>query len=332
MVCLATPWTVTPVTHAQLESEWRALARSIARPVPFDHPDWHAAWWSRFGNGHQPVTLAIRCRDELAGVVPLMREGTTLRIAGDAEICDYAAPVITAAYDPSLLSAGLDAAAALEWQTLHLWGMPEDSPAIADAVAWANSRGYAVEVDYENVCPRVPLSGDWDAYLGSLTKKDRHELRRKLRRFEAGGAAEVRCYRTPEAINQALDTFFHLLRISRRDKSEFLTPAMEGFFREMATALAADDWVRLYEIRLNAAPVAALLGFVTGDEFLLYNSGYDPAMSHLSVGLISKALAIQATIADGRQVFDFLRGAEPYKRDLGGVDRIVRQMWIRRDD
>jgi CelD/BcsL family acetyltransferase involved in cellulose biosynthesis len=65
---------------------------------------------------------------------------------------------------------------------------------------------------------------------------------------------------------------------------------------------------------------------------LLYNSGYDPAFSQASVGIVSKAMALQSAIADGARAFDFLRGAEPYKYDLGGRDRIVRQMWVRRND
>jgi CelD/BcsL family acetyltransferase involved in cellulose biosynthesis len=78
--------------------------------------------------------------------------------------------------------------------------------------------------------------------------------------------------------------------------------------------------------------VAALLAFLSGDELLLYNSGYDPEYAHASVGLVSKAMAMQRGVAEGLSVFDFLRGAEPYKYDLGGQDRIVRQIWVRRRD
>ena len=43
--------------------------------------------------------------------------------------------------------------------------------------------------EQEDVCPVVtlPADGDWDDYLGTLDKKARHEIRRKIRRAEAVG-------------------------------------------------------------------------------------------------------------------------------------------------
>ena len=65
------------------------------------------------------------------------------------------------------------------------------------------------------------------------------------------------------------------------------------------------------------------LAFEDGVTTYLYNSGYDPAYSHLAVGLISKAHAIRDSIERGLTRFDFLRGEEDYKRRLGGIDREV---------
>lgn len=320
--------TVTLEPFDQLEQDWTALAGRLPRPLPFHSPVWHRAWWSHFGDGRSPLYVAVREDGALAGVLPLMRAGDTLALAGDPEICDYTDIPVAAALLPGVL----DALEPLPWRTLHLWGLPEESPALAATCAWAESRGHAVEVDFEAVCPRVPLAGDWDAYLASLSKKDRHELKRKMRRFqEAGADVGIRALSTPDEIDAALPAFFHLHRVSRHDKAQFMTPRMEAFFRDMAVGLAHEGLVRLYLVEVDAQPAAALIAFRSGDELLLYNSGYDPAFAHASVGIVSKALALQSAIADGLCTFDFLRGAEPYKYDLGGTDRIVRQLWVRRN-
>ena len=52
----------------------------------------------------------------------------------------------------------------------------------------------------------------------------------------------------------------------------------------------------------------------------LYNSGYDPAYTSLSAGLICKILAIKASIEQGKKRFDFLKGSEFYKYHLGGKE------------
>jgi CelD/BcsL family acetyltransferase involved in cellulose biosynthesis len=326
-----TTLTVAAEPFEQIEHDWAALAQRLARPLPFHFPDWHRAWWSHYGDGREPIFLAVRDETALAGVVPLMRAGETLSIAGDPQICDYTDLPITVADPAGLLTPVLDAVDLLPWQTFHLWGLPEESAALDAARGWSDARGYEAETDFEAVCPRVTLAPDWETYLSGLSKKDRHELKRKMRRFaEAGADVRLRVLSEPAAMDSALDVFFHLHRISRHDKAQFMTEQMEAFFRQMAVALAGRGIARLYLVEVDARPAAALLGFKSGDELLLYNSGYDPAYASASVGLVSKAMALQSAIDDGLVTLDFLRGAEPYKYDLGGQDRIVRQIWVRR--
>jgi CelD/BcsL family acetyltransferase involved in cellulose biosynthesis len=323
--------TVAPEPFEALAPEWEALARRLPSPIPFHFPDWHRAWWRHFGDGRTPVYLAVREDGRLAAVLPLMRDGETLAIAGDPNVCDYTSVPIADGADPDLLRCLLAAVDTLPWRTFHLWGLPEQAPALAATCAWAGERGYAAETDFEAVCPRVTLGGDWERYLGTLSKKDRHELRRKLRRFEQVGTdVRLRVLRAPGEVEAALPAFFHLQRISHRGKEAFMTPRMEAFFREMAVGLAAYGHACVYQIDVEGRPAASLLTFLSGDELLFYNSGYDPEYAHASVGLVSKVMAMQRCVEDGLTVADFLRGAEPYKYDLGGQDRIVRQMVVSR--
>ena len=325
--------TVAPESLAQLEPEWTALLRRLPRPLPFHAPAWHRAWWAHFGDGRTPLYLAVRDGEELVGVVPLMRDGETLALAGDPEICDYTDLPVTAENPAAILPPVLEALESLPWRTFHAWGLPEESAALGLVRAWGEARGYEVEMDFEAVCPRVPLAADWESYLAGLNKKDRHELRRKMRRFqEAGAEVRLRVLCSPAEVEDALPVFFHLHRVSRHDKAEFMTPQMEAFFRDAAVGLAEQGLSRLYLIEVNGGAAAALVAFESGDELLLYNSGYDPAFAHASVGIVSKAMALQAAIGESLTTFDFLRGAEPYKYDLGATDRIVRQIWVRRND
>ena len=50
-----------------------------------------------------------------------------------------------------------------------------------------------------------------------------------------------------------------------------------------------------------------------------------------SVGLLSKALALQRAIEQGKTRFDFLRGHERYKYELGAQDLNVHKVLIRYD-
>jgi CelD/BcsL family acetyltransferase involved in cellulose biosynthesis len=117
------------------------------------------------------------------------------------------------------------------------------------------------------------------------------------------------------------------MRVSREDKDAFLTEQMEAFFRDLAVSMAAVGMVRLSTLLLDGKTVAMLFCFETDETTYLYNSGFDPAESHLAVGLLSKAYAIDDAIARGKQHFDFLRGEEEYKRHLGGEPREVLRLF-----
>jgi CelD/BcsL family acetyltransferase involved in cellulose biosynthesis len=322
---------VTDSTPVQLTEEWCTLFAQTTPGFPYQHPDWHRIWWQHFGGGRDPLLLTVREHGRLVILAPLMRDGDQMHFAGDPDICDYMDLVATPSAGEAAYDGLLDRLAAEPWRELVLWGLPETSATLRVLPELARRRGWQAEDEFEAVCPRVALPATWDEYLASLSKKDRHELRRKLRRFtEAGTEMRFSAVVAPDAVRAGLDDFIRLHTISRHDKREFMTAAMEAFFRDMAPALAAHELVRLYFVELDGRRVAGLLAFDTGEELLLYNSGYDPEFSFASVGLVSKALTLQAAIADGKRVFDFMRGAEPYKYDLGGKDLEVRTLTITR--
>jgi CelD/BcsL family acetyltransferase involved in cellulose biosynthesis len=105
---------------------------------------------------------------------------------------------------------------------------------------------------------------------------------------------------------------------------------MERFFRRMTAELSREDLIRLYFLELDGQRMASVLAFNSGDEVWLYNSGFDPAYASVSVGLVSKALALRQAIAEGKRCYDFLRGAEPYKYDLGARDLQVLRCTLQR--
>ena len=98
----------------------------------------------------------------------------------------------------------------------------------------------------------------------------------------------------------------------------------------MASAMAAEGLIRLFMLRVNRRPAACVLCFDAGSYLYLYNSGYDPEFSSLSVGLVSKALCVQWAIENGMTGLDFLRGDEPYKYDLGAKDQEIYRIRLSR--
>lgn len=314
----------------RLESEWRALLPRCREKWVFFWPTWLRVWWQEFGAGRELMLLSVRRDGQLVGVAPLMREDGRLTFAGDTNVCDYMDVIAAEGEESNVVSALLRGLGEEPWDELALWAVPEDSPTLDSLRTAAPSLGLKVETEVEDVCPYVDLPDTWDEYLAGLDKKDRHELRRKLRKLSRGGEVGTEALEAPAEVAAAMGDFLRLYRQSRTDKAEFMTPQMERFFCAIVDALAAEGRVEMHFLTLNDVRVAAVLCFCAGEEALLYNSGYDAGYAHLSVGLLSKALVLQKAIEEGKKRFDFLRGPEPYKYDLGAVDRRVYRCIVRR--
>lgn len=305
-------------SFSAIEAGWRALLSRCPCDTIFLTPEWQRLWWDICGEGELHL-LAIQSDDDLVGVAPLMCVDGCWGFAGGAEVADFLDVVTEPAHASSVASAVLDYLQRLGGKA-ELRNLRPDSLGATLLLEEARRRGIGVEVDQEDVSPRVELPSDWDAYLQSLTKKDRHELRRKLRRLFASGDVRYVVANDPSTRDRDVEDFIRLHRLSAPEKASFMTDQMARFFHALVSEFAPRGWLRLYFLEIDGLRVASVVLFDYRDEFLLYNSGYDPEYAHLSTGLLLKAFCLRDAIAEGRRVFDFLQGNEPYKYDLGARD------------
>ena len=127
-----------------------------------------------------------------------------------------------------------------------------------------------------------------------------------------------------------MDEFFRLMALSSDDKNEFLTEGNKDFFIDIALQFSNSGQYKLFFMEVDGIKIAACICFDYEGSYLLYNSGYDPEKSSLSVGLLNKALTIQEAISMNVKEYNFLRGTERYKYHLGGNDHRVFDLIIQR--
>lgn len=162
------------------------------------------------------------------------------------------------------------------------------------------------------------MPATWEAYLATLSRKQRHEVRRKLKRLWEAGKVEHHCFDTDGKDSVLMDTFLRLFALSQEEKADFMTARMESFFRALARAMADIGLLRFGLIEVDSVPAAMTMGFDYNGAHYLYNSAYDPQYNSLSVGLLCKVLCLKESIERGKIKWDFLKGGEPYKYQIGG--------------
>lgn len=319
-----------PSAFRLLEQEWKALFRQHGGWNLFLSWEWFDSWWEAFGAGNHLRILALSSVDGLVGVVPMMIEpdgagGQRLALVGSDRTTDYGDVLVSPEYSDELAERLADFVVDGfgHWERVEFRSLPSRSMLLSGFREAAQRRGLRSRLVQSNTCPVAHLTNSWESYLAGLSKSDRHELRRKIRRSQAPGVQSLRRLQTPEEVADGMESFLRLHRISRPDKAEFLDERTASFFRRVGTAFAAEGWMRLNFMQIDGRDVAATMAFTRGERVLLYNSGLDPEYRVHSVGIALHAADLQQAIGEGKEWYDFLRGNEPYKYDLGARDNPI---------
>jgi CelD/BcsL family acetyltransferase involved in cellulose biosynthesis len=297
-------------------ADWKELQNESPAGSFFSSPFWSKTWWQQFGSGNKLYLGTVRHQGKLIGIAPLRINGDVASFIGSSDVCDYLDFIVEPGKEESFFGELLDNLKTEGVLRLDLAPLRPDSTVIKSLVQVAPRQAWQVSCSKEDVSVELDLPATWEDYLQLLSGKQRHELKRKLRRLDEEGELDYR--HSMDANRHDADIFLRLFQVSRQDKAAFLTPQMESFFRAAAGAMAEQELLRLNILELNKKPVAATMCFDYKDTVYLYNSGYEPDYGWLSVGVISKALCIKDSIERNKKHFDFLKGGEAYKYHLGG--------------
>lgn len=316
-----------------LHDEWNSLLhRSTANRI-FSTWEWLSTWWDAYTPGQLWIIACRDDADQLVGLAPWFIEnnpvhGRVVRSIGCVDVTDYLDIILDTRYVDPILDciANHIAENTHRFDVIDLCNLPEVSPVYQHFPDFMARYGFIATTKQQEVCPVIVLKNDWESYLESLDKKQRHELRRKLRRAE-GADEKVDWYIVGEGNDLEIEThrFLQLMAASHPEKSRFLqNPQNLEFFNKIVPILYKNGWLQMTFLTIDGQAAAAYLNFVYNNQVLVYNSGLLPdQFGHLSPGIVLLAYNIRHAIETGHNLFDFLRGNEVYKYRMGGQDTRV---------
>ena len=324
-----------------LRDEWNALLHQSASATVFMTWEWQHVWWEHFGSQSEGSLTLITVRDgneELIGLWPLYdptpgQSSRCLRVIGSPRGSDYLDVIARSGQERAVHDAILGFLAKWDgWSTIEVDNIRSGSPTIETMAPMAENLGLEARIEPLAVCPGITLPERWETYLEQLGRKQRHEVRRKLRRAEEG-MEQVRWYLStdPETLGRDMQVYFDLFQKSSYVKEEYLVDRRQSFLRQMASVMLEAGWLYLAFLSVDGEKVASMLCFDYGDAISVYNSGFDPQrFHHLSPGIVLLCRCIQDAIGRGYSFFDFLRGDEEYKYRFGAIDRTIHRLTLRR--
>jgi len=311
-------YTVESETLDSIFAHWRQTDSFLTWNCLFVLPVWLKPWWDNFGGNAKLYLLSIRHEGRIIGIAPLQRSDDTVRLIGDENVCDNLDFIVAREKSAEFYRILLNHLKQDGVKRLELQPVREDSSVMAQLLPMAEKTGCRSSSEGHDISYELALPGSWDDYLTLLSGKERHEIRRKLRRLHEAGQMSYRLVEDASSIKKEMEAFLELFRSYRSDKTEFMNGRMVSFFKELAEALKEARILKLFFLELDKKPIAATMCFDYHSTMYLYNNGYDKRFGSLSVGMLSKVLSIKESIQSGKKTYDFLKGAEVYKIRLGG--------------
>lgn len=308
------------------EGQWDELTNKSVTSTFFQGYHWIKIWLKHFASSIQEtIIVCIYENEQLIGIAPFSLNDKSLEfltissISDKISLSDYGDIIAKVGYERVVwksVVAALDEYCRLHDCVVRYRYIRELSPSYSILPSIINISPIAIDV-----APHIQLPNTWDAYLKKLSNHQRHEIKRKLKNAE-----QTQLTLLKGIANQA--TANHFICLARgvhldSEKQNFFTLEVSAFFTDLITTLGSLKKLEVNFLCRGKEYVGALIVFLYKDEWLAYNSSYDPQYSYLSPGIVLFSLIMQHAMDRGIYKLDFLRGDEHYKYHLGASPQIL---------
>lgn len=308
----------------EIRDTWNELLYSSDQNSIFLTHQWFYSWWRWLSEG-KPLEIFLYRSDSGSplGIAPLMREDDVLAFMASREVTDYCDFIIRRGKEREFFESLLDFFR-VQYpgvQKILLMNIKQTSKTLYFLPHLAAKYDFTCTVTESEVAPMLSLPASYEDFLALLSRKNRHDLRRKLRRMEELDGVNTVKVVDAVGLQSSINSFIQLHRRSNASKEEFWrAQSMADFFREIALQFSPQGWVELLLLLHNENIMAALVNFIYDGQILFYNVAYNRDYAWYSPGVFLFHQRLKEAIQEGKKEADFLRGREKYKYYFGAKE------------
>lgn len=322
-------WAVTLVnTFDQFQSlreDWDRLLIEARPDNMFLSFDWICRWWEFYGKDYELWTPVAEREGRVEGIQPMMlarrRDGTRrLLLLGAGDILPNRVDVIAAPAMRGEVTRAFwrfMAERSDAWDLLEFEDLPEDSPWVDLLTRELDGQAPAARVSVSSVNYTIALPASFQDYLQSRGAKTRADLRSHQRRLlKSFPTARYERVRTEPDLERVFDALvnLHQARWNQRGvEGAFADNRFADFHRESARAGLENGTLRLYYLEVENKTIGVCYWYRIGRRVSGYQTAFDIDWRDHGVGNLVLTYALEQSIAEGAEEFDFLQGDEAYK-------------------
>ncbi len=307
----------------RLIRDWDSLSMRVPGATAFQSPHWQGAI-TRFADSLGTLRLVtVHQGERLLAVVPLQWSGRGHWHTPGRLTTDYLHPLIDPENASGTWRAILEAVRQFAGRSLRSISfdlIADDASCRQQLADLPASTGFKVVDETVSAVTTVPLALTWDGYLASLDSHHRKELRRKIRKAERWGGAQLVSSDSHLSMEHALRDVFHLMESSGGGKGRKAKWLFRPHFKLAAPALIESGRLIVHQLFLQHKLAACVIALPTATHQILWCGAMDHDLTEWSPGIVLFGMIFRQAIANGQSKIDLLRGQYPYKYALGAQD------------
>jgi CelD/BcsL family acetyltransferase involved in cellulose biosynthesis len=322
-----------------LEPAWSTLHQESGARV-FQSFEWLRTHWKHLGE-HDPRrklhVIVLAEGDRVVCIAPLQVEVVPtlgpiklrrLEFLGTG-LTDYLDVLTARGFEERCFEqiASHLAARPAAFDVIALCDIPDASLTHAGLLQALRRHGFEGTAFVSEQCPQTVLKATWKETLDAFEGRGKHlrERKKAFAQLQQRFKVELEVCRNEEDLARDVQEFMEMHQrrwTSVGQKGVYAEPATVTFQLEVARRFFSRGWLHLSFLRVDGARHSVLCSFKHGGLLTVYLTGFGEAgaATKYSPGLAHHWLCMEDLIPQGVEVYDFLRGTEPYKYKCGAVD------------
>ncbi|MBS3819616.1 GNAT family N-acetyltransferase [bacterium] len=315
-------------TFKKTQDRWNRFLFFSGIDCVFLTHEWFESWWRSFGEDFSMEILWFEDSNHRPyGIAPLMVDRDRVCFLASKEVSDYCDFLLSPKKEErerffeNLLHYFIQNHSG---KKIELLNIPQSSFTLSFLDSLSSRTPMSCSQRESEVTPVLKLPSSYQEFLQNLDKKNRHELRRKLRRIDSLPDARTETWREPQKMAGMVSQFIQLHREGSQEKEEFWKKkGMEDFFKDLCSRFSSRGWIEGETLFKGKELLSILITFSYSGRIYFYNGAFNRRYSRYSPGIYLFHRSIQKAISEGRKEVNFLRGKESYKYEFGSGEHRI---------
>ena len=308
-----------------LQAGWDNLLKQNGKYSPFLTYEWFRCCFASHSRGKEMFTLAVKDRSNLIGIAPLWRRRDVFRkipvrkigfiSCPDTQVADF---IVEDARRSEVLTAFLDYMFHMRkdaWDMLILEQWPAESMNYKTLQAILRGQRKRFFTGISSVTPYIPIRGEWEPFLQTLSVRFRKTRRNITNRIEKLKKLEIQCFRKDPTGSVFKDVVCVSGKSWKQEEGIAVTSREETnrFFAALTDAAGAKGLLLIWILKVDGAPIAMEYDLEVFGKVYALRADYDETYKEYSPGAYLEYQIVKSLFKEGYQEYNIGPGLNTYK-------------------